>query len=127
MTSKKDNLSLKLTVAISYIIMILVNALANIIPINGVTSGEVSDFYGNLFAPAGVTFSIWGVIYFLLLLYTIYQFGFLQKGVDPYKEELLKKIGIYFSISSILNAIWIFTWHYRIIELSLPIIILMLV
>lgn len=47
-------------VAVTYAVMIAVNALANTIPINGRNTGEVSDSYGNLFAPAGVTFSIWG-------------------------------------------------------------------
>lgn len=123
----KENFPLKVTVAITYLIMVVVNALANIIPINGVTSGEVSDFYANLFAPAGITFAIWGVIYFLLFIYVIYQFGLFQRCTDPYREELFKKIGFYFSISSILNAAWIFAWHYFIIELSLIIIILMLI
>ena len=53
-------------VAITFLAMVLVNALANILPINGRQTGEVSDAYGNLFAPAGITFAIWGVIYFLL-------------------------------------------------------------
>lgn len=127
MRTGKENFPLRLIVAISFVIMIAVNALANIIPINGLNTGQVSDFYENLFAPAGITFSIWGVIYLLLLLYTIYQFGFFQEDVDSYKEELFKKIGIYFSISSILNSIWILAWHYRMIEISLVIIILMLI
>jgi hypothetical protein len=53
-------------VALSYLIMVTVNALANILPIAGMNTGAVSDSYPNLFAPAGITFSIWGVIYLLL-------------------------------------------------------------
>lgn len=60
-------------VALTFLAMITVNALANILPIGGMGTGEVSDSYPNLFAPAGITFSIWGVIYFLLALHTIYQ------------------------------------------------------
>lgn len=127
MDINKENFPIKVTAAITYLIMVIVNALANILPINGVPTGEVSDMYGNLFAPAGVTFAIWGVIYFLLLLYAIYQFGIFQKEVYPQREELFKKIGIYFSISSILNSIWIFLWHYYLIEISLIFIIGMLI
>ncbi|OLS02313.1 hypothetical protein [Tissierella creatinophila] len=123
MKINKTNYSLKIWTLITYLIMVATNALANILPINGVTSGEVSDSYPNLFAPAGITFSIWGVIYLLLFLYSIYGFGIFQRESDPYKEELFKKIGIYFSISSILNTMWIFAWHYRFIEVSLAIII----
>jgi hypothetical protein len=44
----------------SIILMIAVNALANILPINNITTGAVSDSYPVLFTPAGYVFSIWG-------------------------------------------------------------------
>ena len=53
--------------------MIAINGLANALPINGFTTGELSDLYPNLFVPAGVTFSIWGIIYLLLLIFIITQ------------------------------------------------------
>ena len=37
---------------------VIVNALANILPLNGITTGELSDLYPNLFVPAGLTFAI---------------------------------------------------------------------
>ena len=49
------------------ILVLAVNALANILPINGYTTGQVSGFYPNYFVPAGFTFGIWGLIYFLLI------------------------------------------------------------
>jgi len=107
--------------------MILVNSLANIIPINGVTTGEVSDAYENLFAPAGITFAIWGLIYLLLAGYTLYQLGFFQGGERHIKTELLEKIGILFSISSIANSIWIFLWHYNFIPLTVVFMIIILI
>ena len=36
--------------------MIVMNYLANALPLNGKTTGELSDAYPNLFVPAGVTF-----------------------------------------------------------------------
>ena len=51
--------------------MIAANALANILPINQLNTGQISAFYPNYFVPAGFTFSIWGVIYLLLLNYVI--------------------------------------------------------
>jgi hypothetical protein len=104
--------------------MIIVNALANILPINGQGTGQVSDSYPNLFAPAGLTFAIWGLIYLLLACFTLYMLGFFQGNIKTVKVELLGKIGIIFSISSIANAVWIFLWHYHQIPLSM---ILMLV
>lgn len=123
MRINKTNNLIKIITLITFLIMIGVNTLATTLPINGITTGEVSDSYPNLFAPAGVTFAIWGVIYLLLFLYSIYQFGIFQGKENLYKEGLFKKIGILFSISSVLNAIWIFTWHYGILWLSVPIMI----
>ena len=53
--------------------MITMNALANGLPLNGYTTGAISALYPNLFVPAGFTFSIWGVIYLLLLGYVVYS------------------------------------------------------
>jgi hypothetical protein len=107
---------LSVFVAITYVGMIIVNSLANILPINGRGTGDISDSYENLFAPAAITFSIWILIYLLLFGYVVYQFKY-------YKDDDLKKIfsrvGILFSISSILNSIWIFAWHYDKILISL--------
>lgn len=65
----KNALMLKISVLISYLAMITVNFLANALPIAGRNTGEISDSYPNLFAPAGLTFAIWGLIYFLLATY----------------------------------------------------------
>lgn len=101
----------KIFVALTYVIMIVVNYLANALPINNIDTGAVSDLYPNLFAPAGITFSIWGIIYLLLGLFVLYQFGVFNK-INLQDNKLLNKIGIYFIISSIFNALWIFSWHY---------------
>ncbi|HNX79137.1 MAG TPA: hypothetical protein PKJ24_04610 [Prolixibacteraceae bacterium] len=55
--------------------MVVMNYLANALPLNGKNTGELSDAFPNLFVPAGITFSIWGVIYLLLLLVCIIQFS----------------------------------------------------
>ncbi len=115
---------IKILVAVLFLAMITVNALANILPINGMTTGDISNKYENLFAPAGITFSIWGLIYLLLAAYVIYQFGFFQKDLN--KDGLFIKIGPYFIISSLANILWIFSWHYDLIWLSVIFILLLL-
>jgi hypothetical protein len=74
MEQNKSSNPLKIAVAVSFLVMLAANALANILPFNGLTTGEISDRFPNLFAPAGITFSIWGLIYLTLAVYTIYQF-----------------------------------------------------
>lgn len=109
--------------ALAFLIMVTVNALANILPINGMNTGMISEVYPNLFAPAGLTFSIWGVIYFLLACYVLYQLGFFQKGNEASAPQLLKTISIYFILSSLFNAAWIFAWHYLQIPISMLLMI----
>jgi len=104
--------------------MIAINALANIIPINGITTGGVSAYYENLFTPAGYTFLIWGVIYLLLGIYTFYQGYFSWNKYAVRKVNLFKKIGVWFSISSIANSLWILSWHYRKIPLTVLFILI---
>lgn len=123
---KKNNLTLKISVAIGYIAMVAVNFLANALPIGGVTTGEASDSFGNLFTPAGITFSIWGLIYLLLFGYTIYQFGFGKKSITQQREKLFATINQYFLITSIANIAWIFAWHYGVIWLSVIIMFFLL-
>lgn len=108
---KKAPTAINYLVILAYIAMITTNALANILPINGVDTGEVSDSYPNLFAPAGLTFSIWGVIYFLLALYAIYQWIEFRKTKNSQKAEFLNKIGLVFIFSCLANILWILSWH----------------
>jgi hypothetical protein len=126
MEREQTDTMIKIIVAVTFLAMVVVNALANILPINGVTTGQVSDSYPNLFAPAGLTFSIWGLIYLLLAGYTLYHVGVLQGSTDIVRSGLLRKTGILFSVSSIANAAWIFSWHYGMIPLSMLLMIVIL-
>jgi hypothetical protein len=127
MKTKNDKVWLRLLVVVTFVAMIAVNALASILPLNGVSTGVVSDSYPNLFAPAGLTFSIWGLIYVLLAAYTLYQLGLFRGGDKAGGEVLLRKTGIVFSVSSLINAAWIFSWHYRIIPLSMALMTILLI
>jgi len=121
MQKKSSIIIVKIIVTLTFLVMVIVNALANILPINGQNTGQVSDSYPNLFAPAGITFVIWGVIYLLLALYCFYQIFYYEN------KEKLVKVGIIFSISCVANSVWIFSWHYNIIPLSMCLTLVMLV
>ncbi len=116
----------KVTVLVSFIIMVAVNALANTLPLNGVMTGAVADRYQNLFTPAPLTFGIWGVIYLLLLIYVVFQLIPVRDGGDPARQLLLNKVSLWFGISSLLNAGWIFAWHYDQIPLTMVFMVLLL-
>ena len=57
---------------IATLAVIAVNAAANIIPINGVNTGEVSGRYPTGFTPAGWVFAIWSLIYLGLMAFAIF-------------------------------------------------------
>jgi len=124
--SRQAKIFLSLLNLIAFIATVAVNALATILPINNKTTGQLSDQYPNLFVPAGITFSIWGIIYLLLGIYIIYQlviaFSKRSGGVG-----ILEKIGILFFLSSLFNIGWIFAWHYEILWLSLIFMVLLFI
>jgi len=108
----------------SYAFMIVMNFLANAIPIGGVTTGRVSDQYFNLFAPAGITFSIWGVIYLLLFFYVLSLFNLNSDINQDLKKR--KQVNLLFSLSSIANGLWILAWHYKALLLSVLLMVVIL-
>lgn len=95
-------------VILAVLAVITVNALANIIPFNGQTTGEVSNRLSNYFVPAGYVFSIWGLIYLGLLAYAIFQ-ALPAQANNP----RLKAIAGWFLLSSAANIGWLLLWHYN--------------
>ena len=97
-----------------FIVVIVVNGLANGLPLGGQTTGEISAKYPSLFTPAGFTFSIWGLIYLGLVAFVIYQALPSQRD-----NESIARISQLFAMTCVANASWIFFWHYDLLWLSL--------
>jgi translocator protein len=93
---------------IGLVIMLVVNGLAQWLPINGNTTGELSAKYPALITPAPYAFSIWSVIYLLLIGYVAYQLR-----PQAANSRIAQSIGPWFLISCLLNAAWIVVWHYE--------------
>lgn len=102
---------LRYLAVVLYCAMIAINYLANALPINNLTTGQISDFYPNLFVPVPLTFSIWGVIY--LLLAVCCAALFMGKTRDK-----MVPLSLPFAITCIFNALWIVLWHYQQVALS---------
>jgi len=105
--------------------VLYVNYLANAMPIGGYTTGELSAFYPNLFVPAGVTFSIWGIIYLFLIFFVGYQW---YAAYTNKKEAIqtIEKIGPLFLVSCLANMGWIYTWHLQMVGYSIVMMLLLL-
>jgi len=107
---------------IFYLFVVMMNFLANFLPLNGQTSGEISDKLDVLFTPAGYVFSIWGLIYFLLAIWVFRQF------LSKYQNSPAYKVSFpWFALSCVLNGAWLLAWHYEHFLLSIFIIIALLV
>jgi hypothetical protein len=108
-------------------LVIAVNALANILPINGLNTGQISGFYPNYFVPAGFTFGIWGIIYVLLIGFVVFGLTIGFGKADKASLEILQSISMPFQITCLLNAGWILAWHYLQLGFSVVIMIGLLV
>ncbi|MEM2930206.1 MAG: hypothetical protein QW797_05045 [Thermoproteota archaeon] len=86
---------------------IVFNSIVNILPLNGVTTGAVSDYYPNFFTPPGYVFAIWGVIYALLTVFMVYQ-----ARVSQRKEKYLEEIGLLYLLGAAANILWLIVFHY---------------
>lgn len=114
--------------ALMFLAVIAVNALANILPINGVQTGRASDDLPNLFVPAGLTFSVWGLIYLLLAGYVVAMLGQAfgkAEGRDS-GGRWEAGDGAILSFNFAANIAWIFAWHYHRVGLSLVFMLLIL-
>ncbi len=84
------------------------NALANLLPINGQTTGAVSAKFPLLITPPGYVFGIWGVIYTGLTAYAVYQ------ALPSRRDNArLRRIAWPFVLSCAANATWILLWHHN--------------
>lgn len=105
-----------------FLLVVITNALANLIPINGKTTGEISNQINVLITPAGYAFSIWSLIYVLIGIWIIRQFV-----GDRGDSAVYANTTVWFILSSLFNIGWILVWHYELFVISVVIMLLYLV
>ena len=99
---------------LAVVAVIVVNWLANALPINGQTQAEISDRFDVFFVPAGYAFSIWGLIFLGLIAFAVYQ------ALPAQRENArLRRVGYLFALSCVANITWLFLWHYEVFVLTL--------
>jgi hypothetical protein len=92
----------------SILITLVVNTLANALPLNGLNTGQISGRFNVYFVPAGYVFSIWGLIYIGLIAYGIFQALPTQRD-----NPRLRSTGWWITLGGLSNSAWIFLWHYQ--------------
>lgn len=121
--SKSKSTKFKLITLIMFFLLIIVNALADALPINQVTTSEISSIHPTLITPAEYTFFIWIVIYILLGAFTLYQLK--PETKSALSDKQFNELRYYFCLSCVGNILWLFSWHYNMIDVS-AIVMLML-
>jgi hypothetical protein len=117
----KDTLR-QVSVILTILATIVVNGLANALPINGQNTGEISDRFQVYFVPAGYVFSIWGLIYLGLIAFAIFQ------SLPSQRENpRLRATGWWISLGGVANISWIFLWHYEQFPLTIIAMLVLLV
>jgi benzodiazapine receptor len=101
------NTALRWLNVIALAAVLYVNWLANALPINGLTTGQVSAMFPVQITPAPYAFMIWGLIYAFLVGYAIVQLLPAKR-----EHEEIKRIGPWFIISCLFNITWILIWQY---------------
>jgi hypothetical protein len=95
-------------------VTLIVNFLANALPLGGRTTAQISDSFAVLFVPAGYVFSIWGLIYLALTGFVVYQALPAQQG-----SRWVRATGWWFALTCLANTLWIIFWHFGVYPLTL--------
>ena len=93
---------------IAFIIMLIINGLGSAGYINGQSQAEISNKLDVLFTPDGYVFSIWGLIYLLLIIWLFIQYRRFNTS-----NQTPSSIVYLFLATCLLNVAWLFTWHYE--------------
>jgi translocator protein len=104
---------------LALVVVLTVNTLAISLPINGMSTGKISDLYPSLFTPAGFTFSVWSVIYLLLI-------GFVAAQFRIKNESYFQELSLWFLLSCLANVSWILVWHHLFTTASVAVMLLLL-
>ncbi len=99
---------------IALIATLALNYLANALPLNGQTTGAISDRFEVFFKPAGFAFAIWGVIYLALLAFVVYQALSAQR-----ENQRLRALSYFFAVSCLANCAWLIFWHFELFPLTM--------
>jgi hypothetical protein len=110
---RKDTVR-QVVIFVAVLATIVVNILANALPINNQDTGEISDRFDIYFVPAGYVFSIWGLIYIGLIAFAVYQALPSQRD-----NPRLRRVGYLFILSCAANIAWIFLWHYNVFSVTI--------
>lgn len=91
----------------------------------GKTNGDISSAHPTKFTPAGWAFSIWGLIFAWMGIFTIYQaLPFHRRMGD---DNIVSRIGLLFVLNTVANGLWAIPFAFEVFWLSVIVIVFILV
>jgi hypothetical protein len=111
----------QIATVVTFVVTVIVNGLANALPINGQQTGAISDRFEVLVIPAGYVFSIWGLIYLLLAAFTLDQLRPSRAA-----DVTLRRLGYLPALTGLLNTTWLLLFQYEQFILTVPVMIALL-
>jgi len=93
---------------LGYLSVIIINVIAGMGKLHGVTPGDISERHFTKFTPDGYAFAIWSIIFTLNGIFVLYQ-------AFPMKRDsyfIFNAIGPWFILNSIFMLIWPFCFHW---------------
>lgn len=109
---------------IMLILVFVFNFLTGTGRINNLSQADISAMFPTKITPAGFAFSIWGVIYALVLIAVLWM---LFKHSDRRMSEVIHAVGWWFNLSCLANIVWTITFSYLRLPLSTLLIFILLV
>jgi len=105
---------------ISVIFLIAWNGYANTGNYNGKSVGDLSVEYNNLFTPASYAFSIWGIIFIMLLVFGVYGVytSFSNSSNERLGQNPVEKTAPWFLIANIFCSAWVVFWLDEMVAIS---------
>lgn len=126
MTSKYNRTLLKTLATLNTVTLLLAlfaNYYLNTGVIDGNNVGTISARYEALTTPASYTFSIWGLIYLMLISYVGFQWYTIAR--DRVVDHIIDA-GLWFTISNLANAAWMYVWLNEWLGISVAVMLLLL-
>jgi translocator protein len=106
-------------VVVGTIATLVFNWMASTGILGGISTGDVSDKYPSLITPIGLAFTIWGLIYLGLTLFTIVQ-------LKASNIETLKPVRLLYLGTCVANSLWLYLWSLEMMVACLVVIVALL-
>lgn len=111
-----------------YLIAFFVSILSQYNVFNNQNNAQISAKYPTVFTPAGITFSIWSLIYVSLFAFAFYHLTQVFKSdIEAEANKAIDKIGSLFIVNNIATTLWVFAFSFEKIGLSLGLMLVQLI